>query len=297
MELYQLRYAVAVAETGNFTRASERCHITQPSLSQQIINLEEELGHKLFHRLGRKAVLTEAGTVFLERARRILFEVDDATREIHDSPALERKITIGAITTLAPYLLPQLLALCKKRLPHLQVNVREDLRPELTRGVIDGELDLAIVSLPVKDPRLSVEPLFAEPLLLVVGKPHPLAMKHHITLDDLAKETFVLLGSGSSLSNQVQRFFGDHNFEPKIGFRCAQVATVKALVALGVGVSIMPQIALNAEDRSSIIIKPLADRTPTRDIGVIRHTQRYQSLGAEQFIALLREHVGKRPPR
>ena len=80
MELYQLRYAVAVAETGNFTRASERCHITQPSLSQQIINLEEELGHKLFHRLGRKAVLTEAGTVFLERARRILFEVDDATR-------------------------------------------------------------------------------------------------------------------------------------------------------------------------------------------------------------------------
>jgi LysR family hydrogen peroxide-inducible transcriptional activator len=122
-------------------------------------------------------------------------------------------------------------------------------------------------------------------------------MKHHITLDDLAKETFVLLGSGSSLSNQVQRFFGDHNFEPKIGFRCAQVATVKALVALGVGVSIMPQIALNAEDRSSIIIKPLADRTPTRDIGVIRHTQRYQSLGAEQFIALLREHVGKRPPR
>jgi LysR family hydrogen peroxide-inducible transcriptional activator len=97
MELHQLRYFISVAETGNFTRASERSHISQPSLSQQIINLEKELKHKLFHRLGRKAVLTEAGTVFLERARRILFEVDDTTRELQDSPGLERKITVGEI--------------------------------------------------------------------------------------------------------------------------------------------------------------------------------------------------------
>ena len=143
MELHQLRYFVAVAETGNFTRAAERSNVSQPSLSQQIINLEQELSHKLFHRLGRKAVLTEAGGVFLERARRILFEVDDSTRELQDSPGLERKITIGAITTLAPYLIPQLLALCKTRLPHLQVHLREDFRPDLTKAVLDGELDLA----------------------------------------------------------------------------------------------------------------------------------------------------------
>lgn len=293
MELYQLRYVSAVAETGNFTRAAEHCHITQPSLSQQIINLESELGHKLFHRLGRKAVLTEAGTVFLERARRILFEVDDATREIHDSPALERKITIGAITTLAPSLLPPLIALCRKRLPHLQVNVLEDFRADLTRAVVEGELDLAIVSLPVQDHRLTVETLFSEPLLLVVGKPHPLASKPTVVVDDLAKSTFILLGSGSSLSSQIQRFCGDHNFAPIIGYRCAQLATVKSLVALGCGLAILPQSALEAEDRSRLIIKPLADRAPTRDIVVVRHTQRYQSLGAEQFIGLLRDHLRK----
>ncbi len=293
MELHQLRYFIAVAETANFTRASERCHVSQPSLSQQIINLESELKHKLFHRLGRKAVLSEAGTVFLERARRILFEVDDSTRELQDSPALERKITVGAITTLAPYLMPQLLALSRARLPHLQVNLREDFRPELTQAVVDGELDLAIVSLPVKDPRISVERLFTETLLLVVGKPHPLASKPDVTIEDLAKQTFILLGTGSSLQSQVQRFFGDHNFEPNIGYRCAQVATVKALVALGVGISILPQVALAAEDRSKLIVKPLGDRTATRDIGIIRHMQRYQSLGAEQFITLLREHVKK----
>src|SRR3954447_14214002 len=97
MELHQLRYAIAVAESGNFTRAAERSHVTQPSLSQQIINLESEVGHKLFHRLGRKAVLTEAGTVFLERAKRILFEVENASKELGDHPALGRRITVGAI--------------------------------------------------------------------------------------------------------------------------------------------------------------------------------------------------------
>lgn len=296
MELHQLRYFLAIAETGNFTRAAERCHVAQPSLSQQIIKLESELNHKLFHRLGRKAVLTEAGSVFLERARRILFEVDDSTRELQDNPALERKITIGAITTLAPYLIPQMLALSRTRLPHLQVHLLEDFRPELTRAVVEGELDLAIVSLPVKDVRVSVEPLFTETLLLVVGKPHPLASKPKVTVADLVNETFILLGSGSSLASQIQRFCGDHHFEPKIGYRCAQVATVKALVALGVGVSILPQVALAASDRSSIIARPLSDRTPTRDIGVIRHLQRYQSLGAEQFLGLLREHV-KQPVR
>ena len=293
MELQQLRYFVTVAETGNFTRASERCHVSQPSLSQQIINLEKELQHKLFHRLGRKAILSEAGTVFLERARRILFEVDDSTRELQDSPALERKITVGAITTLAPYLMPQLLALCLARLPHLQVNLREDFRPDLTKAVLDGELDLAIVSLPVKDPRISVETLFSETLMLVVGKPHPLASKPEVTIEDLVNQNFILLGTGSSLASQIQRFCGDHNFEPKIGYRCAQVATVKALTALGVGISILPQVALAAEDRSKLIVKSLAGRTATREIGIIRHMQRYQSLGAEQFIALVREHVKK----
>ncbi|MFT3784011.1 MAG: LysR family transcriptional regulator [Nibricoccus sp.] len=293
MELHQLRYFVNVAETGNFTRAAERSFVSQPSLSQQIINLEKELKHKLFHRLGRKAVLTEAGTVFLERARRILFEVDDTTRELQDSPGLERKITVGAITTLAPYLMPQLIALCRSRLPHLQVNVREDFRSDLTKAVLEGELDLAIVSLPVKDPQISVEVLFQETLLLVVGKPHPLASKPEVTTADLVDQTWILLGSGSSLANQIQRFCGDHNFEPKIGYRCAQVATVKALVALGAGISILPQVALAADDRSRLISKPLADRTPTREIGIIRHLQRYQSLGAEQFIGLLREHVKK----
>jgi len=293
MEIYQLRYFATVAELGNFTRAAERCNVSQPSLSQQILNLEGELGHKLFHRLGRKVVLTEAGVVFMERVRRILREVDDATREVRDSPALERRISVGAIASLAPYMLPPLLALCRKRYPNLQVNIREDFVRDLADAVVEGELDLAIVSLPVQDRRLSIEPLYTETLLLVVGKTHPLSAKKNVTAGDLANETFALMGSGSSLSTRIQEFCGANAFEPKIGYRCAQIATVKALVSLGVAISILPEGVVAAEDRATLICRKLGERSPTRDIGVLRHLQRYQSLGSEQFLSLLREHTKK----
>lgn len=295
MELHQLRYALAVADTGNFTRAAERSNVTQPSLSQQIINLEREVGHKLFHRLGRKAVLTEAGAVFLERSRRILFEVENAAKELSDHPSLERRITVGAIPTVAPYLLPLLIERCRQRHPNLQIDVREDFRSSLLHGVIEGELDLAIAALPVKDRRLSVEPLMTEPLLLVVSKEHSFARQPRVNAGDLAQETFVMLGTASSLATQVRSFCGDHHFEPRIGFRCAQVATVKALVALGVGISVLPRVAQSPEDKKDLVYISLAGASPTRELVVARHLQRYQSRGAEQFLSLLRETVAEPP--
>ncbi len=293
MELQQLRYVVAVAETGNFTRASERTNVSQPSLSQQIINLERELGHKLFHRLGRKAVLTESGTVFLERARRVLFEVEDASREIKDSHSLERSITVGALPSLAPSLIPPLIALCRKHFPQLIINVWEDFRDELVRGVIEGELDLAIVGLPMKDPRIHSELLFSEPLLLAIGINHPLASRQKVVVDDIKNEKFIMLGGGSTLSIDIQRFCGDNHFEPIIACRCAQLSTAKSLVALGCGISILPKSTISLNDRGTIITKSLDGTSPCREIGVIRHMQRYQSRGSEQFLTLLREHTKK----
>ena len=291
MELHQLRYMVAVAETGNFTRASERSNITQPSLSQQILNLEKEVGHKLFHRLGRKAVLTEAGATFLERARRILFEVENATKELKDSPSMDRLITVGAVPTVAPYLLAPLIERCRQTHPNLVVHMREDFRSDLARAVLEGELDLAVVTMPLKDHRLSIEPLLTEPLLLVVGKGHPLTGRHEVTAHDLAEETFVTLGDSSTLAAQIRSFCGDHNFSPKIGYRCAQVATLKLFVAMGAGISILPSVARLPDDRDTLTYLRLTGSAPTREIAVVRHLQRYQSRGAEQFLALLREQI------
>ena len=294
MELQQIRYFVAVAETQNFTRAAERCSVTQPSLSQQIINLEKELGHKFFHRLGRKAVLTEAGATFLQRARQILAGVDDATRELSDSQVLERRIQVGAIPTVAPYLLPPLIQRCREEFPQLTIEVREDFRSDLIRGILDGELDLALASLPVKEPQLSVEPILKEPLLLVVGRQHPLARTPQVTAKQLADHTFALLGNSSSLTHQIQRFCGDHDFEPRIGYRCAQIATVKALVGLGLGISILPQGCRSKDDESALVYRRLSGRQPEREVAVLRHIQRYQSRGAEQFLRTLRTWLAER---
>lgn len=290
MELYQLRYLVAVAEAQNFTRASERLSVTQPTLSQQIINLEKELGHKFFHRLGRKAVLTEAGLIFIERARRILFEADNATKELQDDPAVERRINVGAIPTVAPYLLPGLIIRCREKYPNLQIRIREDFRSQLVRGVLEGELDLAIAAQPVTNPQVALEPLLTEPLLLVVGREHRLASRARIVAGDLGEETFVILGSSSSLAEQVQNFCGDHKITPQIGFRCAQVATVKALVAIGAGISILPR-GTRSPDDTQLVYRELADAAPTRELVIIRHLQRYQSRGAASFLKLLHETV------
>ncbi|HVS54357.1 MAG TPA: LysR family transcriptional regulator [Opitutaceae bacterium] len=291
MELHQLRYFVAVAETGNFTRAAERSHVAQPSLSQQILNLEREVGHKLFHRLGRKAVLTEAGTAFLERARRILFEVENAAKELSDHPSLGRRITVGAVQTVMPYLLVPLIARAVKELPNLTIDAREDFRTDLVHAVVEGELDLAVVPLPVKDHRVSIEPLLTEPLLLVVGKHHPIAQRSDISINELAEESFVSLGSASSVAEQIRVFFGGHNFSPRISYRCAQVATLKLLVSMNLGISILPELTRQPDDESTVTYLRLTGSAPTRELAVIRHLQRYQSRGAEQFLQFLREHV------
>lgn len=296
MELQQLRYFLAVAEAGNFTRAAQLSFVTQPSLSQQIINLEKELSHKLFHRLGRRAVLTEAGQAFLTRARAILFEVENATREMQDDPALGRRIVVGAIPTVAPYLLPPLLDRCRTEFPHLQIETREDFRGQLVEGVLGGELDLAIASQPIQDRRLSTELLFREPLLLVVSTQHRLAKAKQVTALDLAEERFVLLGESSSLTLQIQRFCGDHDFEPRIAYRCGQIATVKALVGIGAGVSILPQVCRSLVDKKTLVYRELSGRAPEREIALVRHLQRYQSRGAEQFIGALREAVQSSAP-
>lgn len=239
---------------------------------------------------------TEAGLIFIERVRRILLAVEDASKELRDSPTLERRIKVGSVPTLAPFLLPLVLDRCRTLHPNLQVHIHEDFRPDLVRCVAEGDLDLAIIPQPVKDPRLSVEVLYSEPLLLVVGKGHPLVAKPAIEARDLANENFVLLGHSSTLSIEIERFCGDHDFVPKLGHRCSQVSTVKTLVALGLGISILPRIAIRPDDRESLVYREIGDRVPTREVLIIRHQLRYQTKGTELFLQVLRAVVAELAP-
>jgi LysR family hydrogen peroxide-inducible transcriptional activator len=300
MELHQLRYVLAIADTGNFTRAAEAVFVSQPSLSQQIAKLESELDHKLFHRLGRRAVPTAAGEILIERARRILFEVDNVRSEIHDDPTLGGQVTVGMIQTVAPYVLPKLIRRCQEEYPHMKINSFEGFRGDLVAGVLDGGVDLALIALPFSDSRVSTELLFKDPLMLAVGRSHPLASKRRFTSKDLRDDNFIMLGRGSSLSDQIHEFCGEHDFEPSIGHRCAQVSTLKSLVGLGRGIAILPKLVQHPNDHDRLVYRQITGRTPEREIAMVRHLQRYQSQGTRQFLKVLREvlrgHGASRAP-
>ena len=233
-------------------------------------------------------MLTDSGRVFIERARRILLEADNAVKEIRDNPAAEGRITVGAIPSVAPYILPALIAQARLDYPHLQIQAREDFRTDLVQGVLEGSLDLAVVATPVHAPALAIETLMREPLLLAVSTTHRFVKRRSIKAADLAEETFVMLGSSSSLTEQVRQFCGDNQFEPRIGYRCAQLATVKSLVALGAGIAILPRIARSSKDDGNLVYLQLDDTKPERELVIIRHLQSYQSRGVTQFLNMLR---------
>jgi LysR family transcriptional regulator, hydrogen peroxide-inducible genes activator len=293
MDIYQLRYFVAVAESGNFTKAASRANISQPSLSQQILNLESELNQPLFHRLGRRVTLTDAGQLLLARARRIIAEADDTIRELKEDPSLGHRVSVGAIQTVAHFFLHAVVAHCRASNINIKLRSREDFRPAIVTAVLEGELDWGLISLPLVDPTLEIIPLFTEPLLLALGANHHLAQAAKITLADLRDENFIMTGSASSVTSLLlQRFSGELDFTPNITHRCAQLTTVKSLTALGLGVTILPRSARNANDPEGLIYRRLDGPPLTREIALIRHRRRHLSKGAQLFVEAARAVVG-----
>jgi LysR family transcriptional regulator, hydrogen peroxide-inducible genes activator len=293
MEIYQLRYFLAVAETGNFTKAAGRVFVSQPSLSQQILNLEEELGQKLFHRMGRKAVLTDAGLKLLESSRRILTDVDQTLQELKESTGLGPRVKVGALQTVAHFFFPAVMAHCRANDIPLVIQTYEDFRRPLSEAVLEGQLDWALISLPFNEPRLHFEKLYTEPLWVAMSANHRLAQLDNLTFAALRDENFILLGEASTLTQHIQRFCGDHDFEPRIAHRCAQVSTAKTLTAMGLGITILPKSARSATDPEGLIFRKFAGpEKPSRDIALVRHRRRHLGRGAQLFAEIARSVVG-----
>ncbi|MCI0540130.1 MAG: LysR family transcriptional regulator [Verrucomicrobiales bacterium] len=278
MEIHQLRYFVAVAEEGNFSRAAARVRVAQPSLSQQIQKLEAEVGQRLFDRLPRTVVLTEAGQRFLGFAQKILTGIADAKRCLDECDGeVIGRLAIGAIPTIAPYILPRLLQEFRKSHPRVTVEVVEDVTEHLARGMEDGDLDLALVSTCRAGPNVHRQPLGKEPLLVALPARHRLAQRAGIAWRDLKPEKFLVLHEMHCLSRQVARLCTAHAVRPEVVLQGAQLCTVVGLVAAGLGVSLVPQMMVRHEKESGCVFLPLAGTAPERELNWIRNPQRYQS--------------------
>jgi len=288
MEMHQLRYVVAVARTGNFSRAAEHCHVAQPSLSQQIKKLEDELGERLFDRMKREARLTAHGELFLRRAVKILEEADAATREANDAKnLLSGMLAVGVLPTIAPYLLPDLCAAFTKKFPGVETVVHEDTTAQLLGQVLSYEIDLALASRPIEDQRLEVRDLFTEELKLGLPTQHRLTRKRFIKFGDLNKEQLIVMRPGHCLGDQVLGFCGREGAHPKISLRSAQLETIQALVRAGVGLSLIPEMAVLKNRRDAPEYRSFAAPKPERKIVAVWPKQRPLSRAANEFLRLI----------
>ena len=286
MEIHQLRYFVAVAEEGNFSHAAEREHVSQPSLSQQIQKLEAELGQQLFDRLPRAVVLTEAGRCLLGYARQILTGIADARRVVAGlADEVAGRLSVGAIPSIALYFLPRLIGDFQRAYPRVTFELFEDTTEKLAQRLEDGSVDLVLASSADETPNLKQHPLGRERLLLLVPAKHRLAHKKAIKWSELATEKFLLLHEVHSLAITVRRLLAVNNLKPELVLQGAQLVTIAAMVAAGLGVTVVPEMMLQTEFVKGCVAVPFAGPSPTRELVLIRNSLRFESKAAAAFRA------------
>jgi len=284
MEIHQLRYFVAVADEGSFSRAAAKVRVAQPSLSQQIRKLEAEVGQPLFDRLPRSVVLTEAGRCLIDYARQILASIGDARRCVDELKSeIAGGLSVGAIPTIAPYVLPELIGKFQKHYPEVTLEIVEDVTDGITRRVEAGELDVALASTCQQSPTLRRESLGNEPLLALVPKGHPLAKKTLVTLDDLKSQRFLLLHEMHCLSQQVNHLLAVRRLRPEVALAGSQLGTIANMVAAAIGVSIVPKMMVKHQATPGCVSLPFAPPVPERELNLLYNPLRFQSKAAAAF--------------
>jgi LysR family hydrogen peroxide-inducible transcriptional activator len=289
VELHQLRYVVAVAKAGNFTRAAEDLYLAQPSLSVQVRKLEQELGVRLFERLGRHVQLTHAGEVFLEHAQRALFEVAEARDRMAEVRDMRHgRLALGALPSVGAHVLPGVLAAFKRAHPGVETSLVElDVSAEVERLVHNGQLDLAVIRLPRTREDLADVPLVREPLMAVVPPDSELAGRAQVSLNELAGEEFVGMRPGHGLRELMEDVCRRAGFTPRVTVETGQLSIVCGMVRAGVGVAVLPRIAVG--DQAATV--PLTDPFAYRDLGVVWRARSPMSPPTAAFLRLLRTSV------
>src|SRR6185369_13689717 len=274
MEVHQLRYFCAVARHGTFTRASEVEHVAQPSLSQQVLKLEAELGARLFDRLPRSAKLTVFGKAFLPKAERILRDLEEAKTELRDMSGNEKgEVVLGIIPTIAAYLLPRLLNNFSERHPQITIKIFEDITPTLLQRMHEGTIDIAVAALPIGGNDLACEELFEEKFYAVLPEKHRSASRTSISLTELNKEPFLLLKEGHCFRDSVIAACHRSKMSPSVVFESGQFATILAMVSAGMGVSAVPAMAVQPQPGCKFI--PISGKHSIRNVGMITAPHHY----------------------
>ncbi|GAA1647541.1 LysR substrate-binding domain-containing protein [Actinoplanes couchii] len=277
MELRQLRYFVVVAEERHFGRAAARLHMAQPPLSQAIRRLEASLGVELLHRTTRRVSLTEAGHLYLARARAILADIDDAAQEARRVAAgAVGHLTIGCVGSATYSLLPALSRHLAVALPGVDFSFRgEMLAPDQVEALRTGGIDVALLRPPVTDPSLTVVPLRSDPLVVALPAAHPLTAETTIKIADLRDEPLIVHSADrrSTMYGVVLGLFRDAGIEPRIRHEVGETSTLITLVAGGLGVAVVPA-PVTALALEGVVYRPLTTPAITVDLALAHRSDR-----------------------
>ena len=289
MTLTELRYIVAVAREKHFGRASEACHVSQPTLSVAIKKLEEELDLKIFERGSTEVSVTALGEEIVRQAQTVI-EQAAAIKEIakRGKDPLAGALRLGIIYTIGPYLLPPLVRSVIERFPQMPLMLQENFTIKLLEMLRMGELDCAIMAEPFPDVGLAVAPLYDEPFMVAVPANHPLAQRTSVSAEELKRETMLLLGTGHCFRDHVlevcpefARFSSDAEGIRK-SFEGSSLETIKHMVASGMGVTVVPMLSVPKEPQAHLRFIPFEGSPPTRRVVLAwrRSFTRYEAIAA-----------------
>ena len=271
MNLRDLRYFIALAETRHFGRAAEACFVSQPTLSTQLKKLEEELGVALFERAPRNILLTPAGEQILRHAKLALSHVG-TMQEIakHTKDPESASIRLGIFPTLAPYLLPHVVPKLRKRFPNLELLLIEEKTEILIHQLRDGLIDAAILAEPLTEEQFESMHLFTEPFVLALPEKHPLSNQLTLGMGELEQQHLLLLEDGHCLRDQALEVCALSGASEKEGFRATSLETLRQMVAAGVGITLLPMLAVKPPVPKSPYIRllPFRNPAPTRRIAL-----------------------------
>jgi len=294
MNLRDLQYLIAVADLRSFGQAAERCFISQPTLSTQIKKLEDELGIQIFERTNKKVLPTELGEQIIASARRILKEqanIKELAATAQDP--LSGNLRLGAFPTLASYLFPQLVPLIKHALPRIRLILVEEKSEQLLQQLRGGQLDCALLAMPIYEDFLDSQPLFDDEFLLAVHDDHPLTGKATVVADDLNGERLLLLDEGHCLRGHALQVCRTVGADEEQDVRATSLETLRQMVRAGTGITLVPRIAARAE--AGLRYLPFQPPAPNRTIGLVWRKTSARDALIRELSGLIRTASGLTP--
>ena len=291
MELYQLEYFLEAARQRNFTRAAARLNLAQAALSEQIRNLERDLGTQLFHRGRRETVLTAAGEILRQHAEDLIGRAASARQAVNDLIGLRGgRLAIGAIPSVSACVLPAAIAAFRKKHPDVELALFEGTSEAVAQWVESGRVDFGIVQLPAPSGKFDEAVLFTEPFVVLVPKSHPIAKQRSVSLAKLANESFILYkGRARDTALAACRAAG---FEPRIACESSELETIRSLIAAGLGIAILPRLATRQSVANCVTVR-LQGAGIERQVAMLSRAGHAPSPGASVFRRILAASVKK----